>query len=370
MTEWVYYLPYAIIVFGLLVLFHELGHFAMAKLMRVRIYEFSIGFGPRLAGLRKGETAYNLRIVPLGGFVRMAGMDPEEDQREAAKSSALQAGAAAGQSAPEKDSLPGFDPAQSFMHKSVPKRMAIIAAGPIMNFVLAILLFTLSFLVFGLPTNKNIVGEVLEGKPAAKVGIKPGDKITRINNTPVETWVGVTSIIHQNPRKQIKIEVQRDRETRVFYVVPEMDPEDQWGKIGISYLTEKMGFWQSLKLSMVKTYQVLKLTVIFVGKMMAKEMPVQLSGPVRITYELGKAAGLGFVFLIDIASFLSIQIGLFNLLPIPALDGSRLMFLGLEGVRGMPIDPSKENFIHLVGLALLLLLMVVITYHDIVQMVG
>ncbi len=354
MSDWFMYTVYAILVFGLLVLFHELGHFSLAKLTGVQVYEFSIGFGPCLAGFRKGETTYNLRVVPLGGFVRMAGMDPEEDHRETVKNMNDDTGATAG----------------SFMHKSVPKRIAIIAAGPLMNFVLAILLFAFSFLVFGLPTNRNIVGDVIKGKPAAVIGIKPGDVITRINNTPVKTWIEITDIIHQNPNKQIKVEVKRDQEAKVFHVVPEVDPEDRWGKIGITYETEKLGLWQSLKLGSIKTYEVLKLTVAFVGKMMAREMPVQLSGPVRITYELGKAAEMGFIFLVNIAGFLSIQIGLFNLLPIPALDGSRLMFLGLEGIRGIPIDPSKENFIHLVGLALLLLLMVVITYHDIIHMIG
>ncbi len=355
MTDWVIYLPYAVIVFGLLVLFHELGHFALAKITGVQVYEFSIGFGPRLAGFRRGETVYNLRAVPLGGFVRMAGMDPEEDLRE-------QAGLA--------QEINNTGTEKSFMHKSVPKRMAIIAAGPLMNFVLAVLLFSLSFLIFGLPTNKNVVGKVIKGKPAAQVGIKPGDVITRINNTPTKTWLDITDIIHKNPNKKIEIEVKRGQETKVFQVVPEKDPEDQWGKIGITYVTQRLGLWTSLKLGIIKTYEVLRITVDFIGKMIVREMPVQLSGPVRITYELGKAAELGIVFLINIAGFLSIQIGLFNLLPIPALDGSRLMFLGLEGIRGTPIEPAKENFIHLVGLALLLLLMVVITYQDIIQMLS
>ena len=365
MSEQIMYVPYALVVFGLLVLFHEVGHFAVAKLSGVLVYEFSVGFGPRLVGFKKGDTAYNLRIVPLGGFVRMAGMDPEEDQREAAK----RAGETQAKENDEPAPVP-VDAKRSFMHQSVPKRMAIIGAGPIMNFALAILLFTISIWYFGLPLNKNIVGRVLEGKPAAAVGVKAGDVIDTINGTKVKTWEDIVNIIHKSPNKKLRLQVSRGQETKTFDVVPVKDISTKTGLIGIEYATERPGAFTSLKLGTVKTYEMLKITIQFLGKMLARQMPVQLSGPVRITSELAKAAETGMITLINIAGFLSIQVGLFNLLPIPALDGSRLMFLGLEGVRGTPIDPSRENFIHLVGLALLLLLMVVITYQDIVQMLS
>lgn len=365
MSEQIMYLPYALVVFGLLILFHELGHFAVAKLAGVQVYEFSIGFGPRLTGFRKGETAYNIRIVPLGGFVRMAGMDPEEDQREAAKKPPET-------NAPEdRDLMPvPLDARRSFMHQSVLKRMAIIAAGPVMNFALAIMLFTVSIWFYGLPLNKNIIGRVLEGKPAAAVGMQAGDVIDRINGTQVKTWEDLVRIIHKSPNQELKIQVSRGQETKTFNVTPVKDPSTNTGLIGIEYATERPGVLTSLKLGALKTYEMLKITITFLGKMLARQMPVELSGPVRITSELAKAAETGMITLINIAGFLSIQVGLFNLFPIPALDGSRLMFLGLEGIRGTPIDPTKENFIHLVGLALLLLLMVVITYKDIVQMLS
>lgn len=356
---------YSIIVFGLLVLFHELGHFSIAKLTGVRVYEFSIGFGPRLLGFRRGETKYNIRLVPLGGFVRMAGMDPEEDEREADTEKEEQNIAARA----DTDST-FLTRERMFMYKSVPKRMAIIAAGPLMNFVLAILLFALGFMMFGIPQNKNIIGGVVEGKPAAKVGLKKGDVVTSINQKPVKTWEDIVTVIHDNPNKQITMEVKRGQEKKTFKVSPIMDKDSKQGLIGITYLTKRPGIFEAAKMGVLKTWEMIKLTGFFLGKMMAKQIPVELSGPVRITYELGKAAEMGLITLMNFAAFLSIQIGLFNLLPIPALDGSRLMFLALEGVRGTPIDPSRENFIHLVGLALLLLLMVVITYQDIVRMIG
>ncbi len=369
MLEWILYILYALLVFGLLVLFHELGHFTVAKLTGVQVYEFSIGFGPRLAGFKKGETAYNLRSVPLGGYVRMAGMDPEEDQREAAARSGSSEEEDRGISEGKHD-ISVVPPEKSFMHKSVPKRMAIIAAGPLMNFVLAILLFALSFWVFGKPTNLNVIGDVSAGKPAAAAGLKSGDQILRINDKPVRDWNNLTDIIHASPGKKLRLEIKRDGAVRTVEVVPRLDKENKVGMIGIIPVTTKPGVIEALRNGTEKTYAVLKLTFGFIGKMIARQMPVQLSGPVRITYELGKAAEMGFTNLLFLAGFLSLQIGLFNLLPIPALDGSRIMFLGLEGIRGTPIDPSKENFIHLVGLALLLLLMVVITYQDIVQMIG
>ncbi|MBU7008309.1 RIP metalloprotease RseP [Phosphitispora fastidiosa] len=363
MPDWLIYIPYAILVFGVLVLVHEMGHFTVAKLVGVQVYEFSIGFGPRLVGFRKGETAYNLRAVPLGGFVRMAGMDPEEDRRESGDTEGAgennQAdSAAAVVAAPEK----------SFANKTVLQRMAIIAAGPVMNFVLAVVLFAIIIWVSGVPVNK--IDQVIPDRPAAEVGIKSGDTITRIGDQRVGTWEDILQVIHASPEKQLQIEVQRDQETKVFEVKPEKDPETQWGLIGITPQTRKPGVFESLKQGSVKTYEMLSLTFVFIGKMISKEMPVQLSGPVRITYELGKAAEMGFIFLVNIAGFLSLQIGLFNLLPIPALDGSRLVFLGWEGIRGTPVDQTKENFIHMVGLMFLLFIMVVITYQDIVQMLS
>lgn len=358
---------YTIIVFGLLVIFHELGHFTLAKLVGVKVYEFSIGFGPKLFGFMIGETKYNLRIIPLGGYVRMAGMDPEDDQREAAGENDPEE---AEQEDTTREELAAVSPERSFMHKSIPKRMGIIAAGPIMNFVLAILLFAVSFMAFGVPENKNVIGGVLEGKPAAQAGIKAGDVVKEINGTAMKTWEDIVNYIHKNPDKELTMEIARDGENKTYKLTPEKDKETKQGLIGISYPTRSPGLIESVKMGTAKTYEMLRLTVYFLGQMMAKQMPVELSGPVRIVGEIGKAAEMGIMTVINFAAFLSIQIGLFNLLPIPALDGSRLLFLGVEGLRGTPIDPSKENLIHLVGLVLLLLLMVVITYQDIAKMIG
>lgn len=351
----------ALFVFGIMIIFHEFGHFSVAKLMKVQVYEFSIGFGPKIFGFTKGETIYNLRVFPLGGFVRMAGMDPEEDQREIEKRRELSV-----QQKKEFDF--SVDPQRTFCNKGVFQRIAIIASGPIMNFVLAIVLYAIMYAQMGLPV--NVIKEVLPGKPAFEAGIRPGDKVVAVGKIPVSTWDGVVEKIHASAEKKISIVVERAGTEKTFNVVPELDKENQVGLIGITPVIEKPGLIKSVGLGTTHTYQILNLTFTFLGKMFAKEVPVELSGPVRITQELGKAARMGIFPLLQLAAFLSIQIGLFNLFPIPALDGSRIIFLAFEGLRGKPVDPSKENFIHLIGLGMLLLLMVVITYKDILRLMG
>lgn len=368
----------AVFVFGLMIFFHELGHFSLAKLAGIQVYEFSIGFGSRLAGFRRGGTVYNLRALPLGGFVRMSGMDPEEDRREAIKRHREMIDEGISDDAPEGDIDPAcrIDRDRCFSNKSVVKRMLVIAAGPLMNFFLAILLFSTVIGIFGIPVNlreagSNVVGKVLPDRPADEAGIRRGDRIIEINGRKVETWEQITNIIHKNPGKEVQLTVVRDGISKKIEVTPVYDEENKVGLIGMHPSTKKTGLVGAVKLGTVQTYETLALTLDFLGKMFTKEVPLgELGGPVRITSELGKAAEMGPFYLLSFAGFLNIQIGLFNLLPIPALDGSRIVFLAFEGLRGRPVDPTKENFIHLVGLGLLILLIVVITYRDIVQILS
>lgn len=362
----------AIFVFGLLIFFHELGHFTLAKLAGIQVYEFSIGFGTRLAGFRRGGTVYNLRAIPLGGYVRMAGMSPEEDRREAIIRHQEKTGEQIGSEDHPGDIDPAclVDPSQCFSNKSVWKRMLVIVAGPLMNFILAILLFSLMVGYFGIPSNSNVIGKVLPDKPASAAGLQPGDRIIAISGQTVKTWEQITGIIHKNPKKKLELTVTREGGRKNFAVTPVLDKKTNLGLIGIQYSTKSPGVFGAVKIGTMQTYEYITITFSFLGKMFAQEIPVELSGPVRITRELGKAAEMGPFYLLNFAGFLSIQIGLFNLFPIPALDGSRIVFLAFEGLRGRPVDPTKENFIHMVGLGLLLLLMVVITYKDIAQILA
>jgi len=335
----------SVFVFGMLIFFHELGHFAVAKLVGIKVHEFSLGFGPKLFGIPAGETSYNVRTLPLGGFVRMAGMDPneEEDLR---------------------------DEERGFNKKSVGQRMAVIFAGPLMNFLLAILLVGAVFFFQGapVPSTGTGIGAVVPGSPAEKASILPGDRIVAVNDRPVEKWVELVDLINQRPEQNINLTVARDGVQRQVAVKTIRD-EGGSGKIGIYQASDfvKTGFLQAVGKGVEWTGRVTFMIMDFISKMIFGQAPAELGGPVRVVTEIGKAAQVGFFFLLQLSAFLSINLGLFNLFPIPALDGSRILFLVWEKVRGRPVDPVKENFIHLVGFGLLLLLMVVITYNDILQ---
>lgn len=335
----------SVFVFGMLIFFHELGHFMVAKLVGIKVHEFSLGFGPKLFGILRGETFYNLRALPLGGFVRMAGMDPKEEENEQAEE-------------------------RGFNKKTIGQRIAVIFAGPLMNFLLAAFLLAMIFAFQGVPvpSTSTRVGEVVSDYPAEKAGITANDKITAINGQRVENWMELVGLINQMPEEKIKVTVLRDGTERQFEMKTAKD-ESGLGKIGIYQSNDyaKTGFFQSLALGVKWTGRVTFMILDFISKMIFGQAPADLSGPVRVVTEIGKAAQVGFFFLLQLAAFLSINLGLFNLFPIPALDGSRILFLAWEKVRGRPVDPVKENFIHLVGFGLLLLLMVVITYNDLLH---
>jgi regulator of sigma E protease len=332
----------SVFVFGILIFFHELGHFAVAKVVGIKVHEFSLGFGPKLFTIPRGETLYNLRVLPLGGFVRMAGMDPsDEDSKEEER---------------------------GFNKKTIGQRIAVIFAGPLMNFLLAILLLSIIFIFQGIPSATTGISEIIPGFPAEKAGIEVGDKIVAVNGQEVVSWEELVGIINEKPEEELEITVVRDGTERQFKMVTIRD-ENGSGKIGIvpEQGVSKGNLFQALALGAKLTGKVTIMILDFISKMIFGQAPADLGGPVRVVSEIGKAAQVGFFFLLQLSAFLSINLGLFNLFPIPALDGSRILFLAWEKVRGRPVDPIKENFIHLVGLGLLLLLMVFITYNDILQ---
>lgn len=335
----------SVFVFGILIFFHEFGHFLVAKFVGIKVYEFSLGFGPKLLGFIKGETNYNLRALPIGGFVRMAGMDPGEEISEE-------------------------DEERAFNKKSVGRRIAVIFAGPLMNFLLAALLLVFIFAAQGIPmpSSSTRIGGVIPGYPAERAGISIDDQIVAVNGQQVENWQDLVDIINSMPEREITLTILRNG-TRQQLDVKTIADEKGLGKIGIYQSSDfvKTGFFTSLALGLEWTGRVTFMVLDFISKMIFGQAPADLGGPVRVISEIGKAAQIGFFFLLQLAAFLSINLGLFNLFPIPALDGSRILFLIWEKLRGRPVDPVKENFIHLVGFGLLILLMVVITYNDILQ---
>ncbi|MDW7650601.1 MAG: RIP metalloprotease RseP [Bacillota bacterium] len=332
----------SIAIFALLIFFHELGHFLVAKRAGIGVIEFAIGFGPRLTSFQSGETVYSIRAFPLGGFVRLVGEDPEESDEEG-----------------------------SFQQHSVWSRFATIAAGPIMNFILAILLFSLIYFAFlGVPLlDSTQIGEILPEGPAAEAGMMAEDEIISIAGQEVQDWSELVSIIHAHPEQEIDIRFERDGEIRSVSVVPERDPATGEGRIGIQSQTKLYAPFASLRLGVAHTAWFLRFIAVSIVQMLSGQVTPDVVGPVGIIQIVGEVARSGVVMdLLSLAAIISLNLGFLNLLPIPALDGSRLMFLAIEGVRGRPVDPQKESFIHFVGFTVLILLMILIAYRDLVRL--
>lgn len=340
----------SIIIFGLIIFVHEFGHYSFAKISGIRVEEFALGMGPKVVSFKRGETLYSLRAFPLGGFCKMSGETGNEDY------------------SPTR----AYDP-KRFDQKPILSRMAVIVGGPLMNFLLAALLLTLIFTVLGVPKDyTNAIGEVVAGTPAEEAGLKSGDKILEIDGNPVESWSNLVEIIHAKPEKEISLKIERADKQFVVNVVPSLDPQSNTGKIGITpgeAKWERIGFAAGIKEGITRTYQITFLTIAGLIEMIRGKVSTEgIAGPVGIIQIIGESARYGFVYLANLTAVISINLGLINLLPIPALDGSRLIFLMLEAVRGRPVNPSKENFVHLVGFVLLMVLMVLITYKDILKL--
>ena len=343
-----------IFVFGSMVMIHELGHYMVAKWIGVKVIEFSFGFGPKIVGYQGKETLYALRIVPLGGFVKLHGMDAEIDENG-------------------KTVVAPLNDAKSFMNKPVWQRMAVIAAGPIMNFVLAIILFVGVFAYLGIPTQgtSNQIGSLVQGKPAAISGIQPGDKILAVNQELTSDWNRLTEVIHSKPDQVLSITIEKaNGNQQKLSLKTEKDAQTGYGMIGIAPEVNYIhaSILQSTRFGLERTLDFTKYIVVTLTQMITGKIPAEVGGPVMIAQVIGEGAQQGLANLLSLTGVLSIQLGLINLFPIPALDGSRLVFLLIEGLRGKPLNPEKENMIHLVGFVLLMALMVAVTYKDVVRL--
>lgn len=335
-----------VVVLGGLIFVHELGHFLVAKLAGVRVHEFALGFGPRLIGFRKGHTEYSLRAFPLGGFVRMAGMHPDEER-------------------PDDGEIP---PEQQFMHRPIGARMAIIFAGPLANLLLAVALFALLFAVIGVAAPTLVVDGVEAGLPAEAAGIQPGDEITAVDGVRLESWDELVESIQQRPGEPLQLTIRRDGGSHTITITP-VDQGDGRGIIGVrpQLAYRKFTIIESIGQGLEWTGRVIGAFYAALVDLIQGRGAGQIIGPVGIGMEIGEATRSGLPNLVLLAGLLSINLGLINLLPIPALDGSRLMFLAIEAIRGRPLDPDKEGVIHLVGFALMLALLVLISVRDVIR---
>ena len=332
-----------ICVFGLLVLVHELGHFVTAKLTGMRVDEFAIGFGPKLISFQRGETVYSIRCIPLGGFNNIAGMDAENNTA-------------------------GY---RGYCRKSIPARMLVILAGSGMNLILPVFLFFSIFFFSGVttPSTEPILGTVLPGKPAAMAGLQDGDRILRIGDTAINNWTGFVDSVRSNEGKQLTIYYERDGVEKSTVVTPVYDAENKRVMVGVTggVETSHPGFFESIGLAVQKTGAVIYAMLAELLRLVAQLSGENLAGPVGVVQMTGEVAKMGLVPLVNFTAFLSLNLGIINLFPIPALDGGHFLMLLVEAVRRKPLSPKFLQYTQTVGIALLLVLMVYATKNDIVR---
>ncbi len=332
-----------VFVFGMLVLVHELGHFVTAKLTGMRVSEFAIGFGPKLFWQKRGETEYSVRMIPLGGYNKIDGMDPEEEQDE-----------------------------RSFSSKPVWARALVIAAGSLMNFVLPVFLFTIVFLWNGIETvsDKPVIGALIPGKPAVQSGITVGDTVLTVNGTSVGTWRQVVETIRVSKDSLVLEMRTKEGKNRTVTMIPEIDTKSGRALIGIVPVIDRQipGFFESVTLSIKHTYTIAGKMLSGLGQMFSGRADADIAGPIGVMRMTGEIAQLGFIPLLQFAAFLSINLGLINLFPVPLLDGGHIVTLLVEAIRRKPLTPTQIRYTQMVGMALLGLLMLFATFKDLLRL--
>ncbi|MBO6209522.1 MAG: RIP metalloprotease RseP [Schwartzia sp.] len=333
----------SVFVFGLLVLFHEFGHFIMAKATGMRVDEFAIGFGPKIVSKKIGETEYSIRCVPLGGFNDIAGMDPAEND--------------AGD--------------RGYCEKPVWKRMIVIVAGPLMNFLLPIVIFFFIFMIVGLssPSTRPELGEVMPDQPAAMAGLQSGDRIDSINEEPVNEWDDIVRIVHGADGSPMKIAYHRGDEARQATVIPVFDKQNNRMIIGImgALDTWQPSVIEAAEAALFKTGYVIYHMIEGLVQIFTGEAAAELAGPLGVMQMTGTVAKLGFTALMNFAALLSLNLGIINLLPVPALDGGHFVTLLLEALRGKPLGEKAMHYTQIAGITVLVALMLFATKNDIVR---
>ena len=326
---------------------HELGHFLTARAVGIHAEEFSIGMGPRLLKIPGKETTYSLRALPFGGYVRFLGEDETSD-----------------------------DP-RAFNNAKVWKRILVVASGPLMNLLLAVLLLSVAYLSFGVyDSDLPVIDSVIAGYPAEQAGLQAGDRIIGIGDIDISTLEDseaverIRAFINENGSDPFTITILRNDKTMSFDVIPILNEADNRYQLGFYFAvgTRRIGFFQALGMSFVQTFRIVGLMVamlkdlIFAGRGLGDVM-----GPVGIVTEIGRAAQAGIQQLLNLGIIITINLGIMNLIPFPALDGGRLVLLIVEGIRRKPIDRYKEGYFHFIGFVLLIILMIIVTYKDILK---
>lgn len=407
-----------VIIFGLLVSIHELGHLVVAKRSGILCREYAIGFGPKIFSVKKGETVYTLRLLPIGGYVRMAGEDPEIIEIKPGQHIGLyfdQGGKVSRLIADHLEKYPqarfltvehcdlekdlyisGYEEEngplvryeldrkatyvadnqdfqiapldRQFASKSLLKRFLTIFAGPFMNLVLAVVVFIIFYSIQGVPSDAPKLGELINGYPAQKAGLLANDKVLQIDQQKIVSWNDIVSYVQKHPKEKMTFTIDRNGHvSRVNLVSGQRNGQVKGTKEGLIGAygptlhsipdsvvagVKQTGYWITTELNGLKT--------MVTGGFNLND----LAGPARMYQMTGEVVHQGLVLVLNWAAFLSVNLAVINLLPLPALDGGRLMFLIIEALRGKPVEPQKEALVHFIGFAFLMLLMLLVTWND------
>ncbi len=347
MTPWIAFL----VTLSLIILVHELGHFLVARAIGVKVERFSMGFGPRLLRIAGRQTEYVVCLLPFGGYVKMAGEGGEQE---------------------------GPQRPWEYRSRSVGERMAIVFAGPFINYLVGFLLFFLVF-VWGAPVVLPTIGETLKGYPAQEAGLLRGDRVLQVNGQPVQNWEELTRAIHQET-VEVRLLVERESKSFELTLVPQVSEaaslpggRRRIGMIGITPLGDTVIQRYPVRQAFLKAGErvvsLTMLTLSAMGRILSGGLSLKesVTGPIGIFYITSAVAEQGLTSLLQLIALLSTSLGLFNLLPIPVLDGGHLAFLLMERLKGKPVSLQAQEMMTRVGLGLLVFLLVVVTYNDLIK---
>ena len=346
-----------VIVLGVLIFFHELGHFLVARLFGVGVEKFSLGFGPKILGKRIGMTEYLLSAIPLGGYVKMVGEEPDEE-------------------------LSAKDVPFSFTHKHIFKKILIVAAGPVFNLILTVAIFFGLFSFYGMLVLKPVVGNVGEGTPAYMAGLQKDDLVEAINGVPVDSWDKMAELVSICNGEELEVDLRRGDSALVVKITPELQiTKNLFGEDVERYLVgitssgkvfqRPLSIVQAAGESVAQTWKISKLTVLGIVKMIQGTVSAKdnLGGPIQIAQMAGDFYKEGVPNFLSFIAFLSVTLAILNFLPIPVLDGGHIFFFIIEAITGRPINLKFREVSQQVGVTLLVMLMLFAFYNDIMRIV-
>jgi regulator of sigma E protease len=345
-----------IIVLGVLIFAHELGHFLAAKRFRVGVITFSLGFGPKLFGRKIGETQYQVSLVPLGGYVKLVGEEPGEK-------------------------LPPELIPKSFSAQPVARRLGIVFAGPFFNFLFAVVAFAAVFVV-GMPTLLPEVGEVKPDFPAYRAGLQKGDRVIEVNGSPIKRWEDLAKVIHASADRPMALKVERGQDTLRITVTPQVTlqknifgEELQVGLIGISpsgnTFIERSDPFTAAYRALIQSWRVTELTVVSIAKIIEGKISAKtIGGPILIAQLAGQQAKAGVLSLVIFMAVISINLVILNILPIPVLDGWHLLMFLIEAIIGRPVSLKIRERAQQIGIFIIIFIMLLVFYNDLSRIIG